>query len=151
MFYALSVSYTHLMVFFIFLVSNMGGCLTPIGDPPLLMGFMRGVPFFWSLHLLPLLLFNMAIQMCIRDSCRTGKGSGRMRRTGRICLWQLYRTVPVLQWPGGRDRSGAVSYTHLDVYKRQEGIPLEISSGSLLKIRIKNSGNSFRSPHMISV
>ena len=52
---------SHIMVFFIFMVSNMGGCLTPIGDPPLLMGFMRGVPFFWSLHLLPLLLFNMAI------------------------------------------------------------------------------------------
>lgn len=33
----------HIMVFFIFLISNMGGCLTPIGDPPLLMGFMRGV------------------------------------------------------------------------------------------------------------
>ena len=46
------------MVFFIFLVSNMGGCLTPIGDPPLLMGFMRGVPFFWSLHLFPMLIFN---------------------------------------------------------------------------------------------
>ena len=49
------------MVFFIFLVSNMGGILTPIGDPPLLMGFMRGVPFFWSLHLFPVLLFNMAV------------------------------------------------------------------------------------------
>ena len=35
---------SHIMVFFIFLISNMGGCLTPIGDPPLLMGFMRGVP-----------------------------------------------------------------------------------------------------------
>ena len=45
----------HIMVFFIFLISNMGGCLTPIGDPPLLMGFMRGVPFFWSMHLLPIL------------------------------------------------------------------------------------------------
>lgn len=44
---------SHIMVFFIFLISNIGGCLTPIGDPPLLMGFMRGVPFFWSLHLLP--------------------------------------------------------------------------------------------------
>ncbi len=51
----------HIMVFFIFLVSNMGGILTPIGDPPLLMGFMRGVPFFWSLHLFPVLLFNMAV------------------------------------------------------------------------------------------
>ena len=45
--------------------ANMGGCLTPIGDPPLLMGFMRGVPFFWSLHLLPILLFNMVIILSI--------------------------------------------------------------------------------------
>ena len=55
----------HIIVFFIFLVSNMGGCLTPIGDPPLLMGFMRGVPFFWSLHLTPVLLFNMALLLFI--------------------------------------------------------------------------------------
>ena len=37
---------TQVVVFFIFLVSNIGGCLTPVGDPPLLMGFMRNVPFF---------------------------------------------------------------------------------------------------------
>lgn len=55
----------HLMVFFIFLVSNMGGCLTPIGDPPLLMGFMRGVPFFWSLHLFGILIFNMVILLTV--------------------------------------------------------------------------------------
>ena len=52
---------THIMVFFIFLVSNIGGCLTPIGDPPLLMGFSRGVPFFWSLRLIPILLVNMVL------------------------------------------------------------------------------------------
>ena len=51
----------HIVVFFIFLVSNIGGVLTPIGDPPLLMGFMRGVPFFWSLKLLPILIFNMVV------------------------------------------------------------------------------------------
>ena len=56
---------SHIMIFFIFTVSNMGGCLTPIGDPPLLMGFMRGVPFFWSLHLFPVLLFNMVILLFI--------------------------------------------------------------------------------------
>lgn len=56
---------THIMVFFIFLVSNIGGCLTPIGDPPLLMGFSRGVPFFWSLRLFPVLLFNMAVILFI--------------------------------------------------------------------------------------
>ena len=53
------------MVFFIFLISNMGGCLTPIGDPPLLMGFMRGVPFFWSMHLLPILTFNLVILLFV--------------------------------------------------------------------------------------
>ncbi len=56
---------SHIMVFFIFLISNIGGCLTPIGDPPLLMGFMRGVPFFWSLHLLPILLFNAVILLTV--------------------------------------------------------------------------------------
>lgn len=55
----------HIMIFFIFMVSNMGGILTPIGDPPLLMGFMRGVPFFWSLNLFPVLLFNMVILLFV--------------------------------------------------------------------------------------
>lgn len=56
---------SHIMVFFIFLISNIGGCLTPIGDPPLLMGFMRGVPFFWSLHLLPVMLLNMVVLLFV--------------------------------------------------------------------------------------
>ena len=43
----------HIMVFFIFLVSNIGGLLTPLGDPPLFLGFLRGVPFFWTLRLWP--------------------------------------------------------------------------------------------------
>ena len=37
----------HHVVFFIFLVANVGGCLTPIGDPPLFLGFLEGVPFWW--------------------------------------------------------------------------------------------------------
>ena len=53
----------HIVIFFIFMVSNMGGCLTPIGDPPLLMGFMRGVPFFWSLHLFPVLIFTLGFAL----------------------------------------------------------------------------------------
>lgn len=51
----------HLIVFFIFLVANIGGCLTPLGDPPLFMGFQRGVPFTWTFYLAPMLLVNMAI------------------------------------------------------------------------------------------
>jgi Na+/H+ antiporter NhaD/arsenite permease-like protein len=38
------------VVFFIFIVSNIGGALTPIGDPPLFLGYLRGVPFFWLLE-----------------------------------------------------------------------------------------------------
>ncbi len=36
------------VVFFIFIVSNVGGCLTPIGDPPLFMGYLKGIPFWWT-------------------------------------------------------------------------------------------------------
>jgi Na+/H+ antiporter NhaD/arsenite permease-like protein len=41
----------HTVVFFIFLVANIGGGLTPLGDPPLFLGFLHGVPFFWTLGL----------------------------------------------------------------------------------------------------
>ncbi len=47
----------HTVVFFIFLVSNIGGALTPLGDPPLFLGFLHGVPFFWTLKLLPQMIF----------------------------------------------------------------------------------------------
>jgi Na+/H+ antiporter NhaD/arsenite permease-like protein len=47
----------HTVVFFIFLVSNIGGVLTPLGDPPLFLGFLHGVPFFWTLKLLPQMIF----------------------------------------------------------------------------------------------
>jgi Na+/H+ antiporter NhaD/arsenite permease-like protein len=46
----------HTIVFFIFLVANIGGTLTPLGDPPLFLGFLKGVPFFWTLHLWPQML-----------------------------------------------------------------------------------------------
>jgi Na+/H+ antiporter NhaD/arsenite permease-like protein len=42
---------THVFVFFIFVVSNCGGLLTPLGDPPLFLGFLKGVPFEWTLRL----------------------------------------------------------------------------------------------------
>jgi Na+/H+ antiporter NhaD/arsenite permease-like protein len=50
---------THLVIFFIFVVSNCGGLLTPLGDPPLFLGFLKGVPFEWTLRLWrPWLLVN---------------------------------------------------------------------------------------------
>jgi Na+/H+ antiporter NhaD/arsenite permease-like protein len=40
----------HTVIFFIFLVANIGGCLSPLGDPPLFLGYLHGVPFFWPLQ-----------------------------------------------------------------------------------------------------
>jgi Na+/H+ antiporter NhaD/arsenite permease-like protein len=56
----------HVVVFFIFLVSNIGGSLTPLGDPPLFLGFLRGVDFFWTTrHLFLETLFVGAIVLAV--------------------------------------------------------------------------------------
>ena len=52
----------HVIIFFIFLVSNIGGVLTPLGNPPLFFGFLRGVDFFWPMQALwPQMLLTVAI------------------------------------------------------------------------------------------
>ncbi len=54
------------VVFFIFLVSNIGGSLTPLGDPPLFLGYLRGVPFFWTVsHLLLPTVFATVILLIV--------------------------------------------------------------------------------------
>lgn len=55
----------HIVIFFIFIVANCGGLLTPIGDPPLLLGFLKGVPFYWTLRLWPQWLLINAILLII--------------------------------------------------------------------------------------
>jgi Na+/H+ antiporter NhaD/arsenite permease-like protein len=56
----------HVVIFFIFLVSNIGGSLTPLGDPPLFVGFLRGVDFFWTTeHLFHETLFVGAIVLAV--------------------------------------------------------------------------------------
>jgi Na+/H+ antiporter NhaD/arsenite permease-like protein len=76
----------HLLVFFIFIVSNAGGLLTPLGDPPLFLGFLRGVPFFWSLRLwapwalvngLLLLVFNVLDRAILKKEEGPRPGSPR--------------------------------------------------------------------------
>ncbi|HWH72812.1 MAG TPA: sodium:proton antiporter [Methylibium sp.] len=52
----------HVVVFFIFIVSNIGGSLTPLGDPPLFLGFLKGVDFFWTAqHIIPETLFLVVV------------------------------------------------------------------------------------------
>jgi Na+/H+ antiporter NhaD/arsenite permease-like protein len=55
----------HLIIFFIFVVSNCGGLLTPLGDPPLYLGFLRGVPFAWTLRLWPQWFFTQGILLSL--------------------------------------------------------------------------------------
>ncbi len=56
----------HIVIFFIFLVANIGGSLTPLGDPPLFLGFLHGVPFFWTLtHLMPHFVVATVILLAI--------------------------------------------------------------------------------------
>jgi Na+/H+ antiporter NhaD/arsenite permease-like protein len=55
----------HTVVFFIFLVSNIGGCLTPLGDPPLFLGYLVGVPFTWTFRLAPAWLATTAILLAM--------------------------------------------------------------------------------------
>lgn len=84
----------HSVIFFIFLVSNMGGLLLPIGDPPLFLGYLRGVPFAWTLQLWDvwltgviavLLVFYLVDSLAVQGEKREGaavseRGSVRAER-----------------------------------------------------------------------
>jgi Na+/H+ antiporter NhaD/arsenite permease-like protein len=74
----------HIVVWFIFIVANCGGLLTPIGDPPLLLGFLKGVPFDWTLRLWPqwlmingtlLVIFNLWDQWALNKDEQELPGS----------------------------------------------------------------------------
>lgn len=76
------------IIFFIFVVSNIGGALTPIGDPPLFLGFLRGVPFFWVVTnvwyiWLPALAMILAVFFLV-DMRNKGDESSENVYTGKI-------------------------------------------------------------------
>ncbi len=56
---------TFMVVFFIFLVANIGGALTPLGDPPLFLGFLHGVTFFWTIKIMPHMLVASLILLAV--------------------------------------------------------------------------------------
>ena len=68
----------HTVIFFIFMVANIGGCLTPLGDPPLFLGYLRGVPFTWTFGLVvPWAAMNLTLLVIyyIWDTIAYGKES----------------------------------------------------------------------------
>jgi Na+/H+ antiporter NhaD/arsenite permease-like protein len=72
---------THIVVFFIFIVANGAGLLTPLGDPPLFLGFLRGVPFAWTLRLAPVWALENGILLAL-FAILDGVMLARERRTG---------------------------------------------------------------------
>ena len=84
----------HHIAFFIFIVSNVGGCLTPIGDPPLFMGYLKGVPFWWvAQHCWPmwavgigalLAIFFRGGQLELSPRAQTHPGKGNRTRAMAI-------------------------------------------------------------------
>jgi Na+/H+ antiporter NhaD/arsenite permease-like protein len=95
----------HIPIFFIFLVSNIGGLLTPLGDPPLFMGFIKGVPFFWTLKLLPIwavMVGGVLLMFYLYDSLQYRKEECRdlIRDRQRVVPLHLTGTINFL-WVAG--------------------------------------------------
>ena len=90
----------HVVVFFIFLVANIGGSLTPLGDPPLFLGFLKGVDFFWPTRMMfwPMMLvvgillviFYALDQVAL--ATRRRARSVRLRPTSRAFAWKARST-----------------------------------------------------------
>lgn len=114
----------HIVIFFIFIVANCGGLLTPIGDPPLLLGFLKGVPFEWTLRLWPqwltinavlLVVFNLWDQWALAREERERPGSQleqvmvheALRVRGAIAMAALGAVLLTIIMAGRAARAGA--------------------------------------------
>jgi Na+/H+ antiporter NhaD/arsenite permease-like protein len=105
----------HLVPFFILAVANAGGLLTPVGDPPLLMGFVSGVPFFWTLQLWPIWLLyvgTFALGLYLVDRRAYARESAESLRRddveqapllvkGKFNLVALCAVIPAAFMPAG--------------------------------------------------
>jgi len=118
-------SKVHIIVFFIFLVANIGGSLTPLGDPPLFLGFLHGVSFFWTLKLLPMMSFVSVILLVLFfliDAVlynRERKIPGEMAAAGRekkpIKVLGLYNLIFLMGIMGSVLMSGMVKLGEVNV------------------------------------
>ncbi|MDD5676391.1 MAG: sodium:proton antiporter [Kiritimatiellae bacterium] len=92
---------THIVIFFIFVVSNCGGLLTPLGDPPLYLGFLRGVPFDWTLRLAPqwlLVNFLLLFVFHMLDTWHFRREEAHMRATFIGEIKQAKKKIHIQGW-----------------------------------------------------
>jgi Na+/H+ antiporter NhaD/arsenite permease-like protein len=123
----------HVFIFLIFLVSNVGGALSPLGDPPLFLGFLRGIEFFWpTIHLLLpttliatiLLLVFYALDRSLYQRERSAGfhleppcngGEGRLRIEGSLNAWILLAVLLAVLASGKIDLLGVMPLAGFDL------------------------------------
>ena len=127
---------THTFIFFIFLVANVGGCLTPLGDPPLFLGFLRGVDFFWTAsHLFIPMVTVTAIILAIylafdyhfwrkEDHSKMVVAKEPFRIEGKVNILLLFGVVGAVLMSGLWD--SGVTYTILGVHFTMQSILRDI-------------------------
>ncbi|MEA2063936.1 MAG: sodium:proton antiporter, partial [Gemmatimonadota bacterium] len=118
-------SKVHIIVFFIFLVANIGGSLTPLGDPPLFLGFLHGVSFFWTLKLLPMMSMISAILLVMffiidtflynRDRKRADVAAMQEQKTEAISVVGLYNFIFLAGIMGSVLMSGMVKLGSVNI------------------------------------
>jgi Na+/H+ antiporter NhaD/arsenite permease-like protein len=99
------VKKSHIIIFFIFLVSNIGGVLTPLGDPPLFLGYLQGVPFAWTLRLAPqwaitcsivlIVFYVMDAHLCKNEARVNTSGPGRADRIKNSSSAEVYEKFAI--------------------------------------------------------
>jgi Na+/H+ antiporter NhaD/arsenite permease-like protein len=159
---------THIVVFFIFIVANAGGLLTPLGDPPLFLGFLRGVPFGWTLRLAPawalvngVLLALFAAFDCIAVVRERGKPGpprpsdpalevGPLRLEGGVNLLWLLGIVGVV-FTSGMLGARLVRFPHLQTLAQVAGMVLFAALSWITTPRKVRDGNRFSWAPMVEV
>lgn len=126
----------HLVPFFILAVANAGGLLTPVGDPPLLVGYLEGVPFFWTLRLLPVWLlyvgsFAVALYVIDRGAYAREPAAALARDraqtapfvvTGRWNIALLALILPAVVLPAGVREASLLGITALSRWRTPRAV-----------------------------
>lgn len=94
---------THIIIFFIFLVANIGGGFTPLGDPPLFMGFLEGVDFFWTIknigfHVLISIMLITGIFFLVDNYFFKSENIDLKKLNAKVCniKFEGIRNIPLL-------------------------------------------------------
>ncbi|MFH2006496.1 MAG: sodium:proton antiporter [bacterium] len=92
----------HTVIFFTFLVANIGGLLTPLGDPPLFMGYLRGIPFVWTFKLLPqwgLMVGSLLVIYFIWDTILWRKDTEAQAKTNAVTQREPIKMTGLVNLP----------------------------------------------------